>query len=133
MAKFEKGKSGNPNGRPRTGKSFAEIMRKVIDAQKSVVNIKDAAGNVIDTKTIKGKEVVATAIMQIALDRKNNPAVRLTAFNTALDRAYGRPLQEIDMAATVSNDRTGQIKASLDRLSPERRQEYMDLCAELEG
>jgi hypothetical protein len=125
--RFKKGQSGNPNGRPRTGKSFAEIMRKVIDKQTAVKRDKD--GNI--TKTVKGKEVVAEAILQIAMDKTNNAGVRLTAFNTALDRAYGKPLQEIDMQSTVIKNDCGQIKADLDKLSVEEREEYIELCEKM--
>lgn len=105
-------------------------MRKVIDRQTSPLDIKDKDGNIVETRTVRGKEAVAQAIIQIAMDRKNNANVRLTAFNTALDRAYGKPIQEIDMAATttIQNDRTARIKDDLDRLSPEERDMYFELC-----
>ena len=125
LGRIMKGQSGNPKGRPKNGTSFAEVMRRVID--KQIATKKDKDGNV---NTIKGKEVVAEAIIQIAMDSRNNANVRLTAFNTALDRAYGKPLQEIEMetTATIQNDRAGEIKANLDKLSAEEREQYIELC-----
>lgn len=125
---FKKGEVHNPHGRPKTGKSFADIMRKVIDRQTAVK--RDKEGNIL--KTIKGKEVVAEAILSIAMDVKNNASVRLTAFNTALDRAYGKPLQTVDMSANVSGSSIIQnVKDSLDKLSPEEREEFLDLSEKL--
>lgn len=125
---IKKGEVRNPHGRPRSGKSFADIMRKVIDRQTAVKKDKD--GNII--KTVKGKEVVAEAILSIAMDKNNNASVRLTAFNTALDRAYGKPLQPVDMSANVSGPNIIQnIKDDLDRLTPEERDEYLELSEKL--
>ena len=122
-----KGYSGNLGGRPRTGKSFAEIMRKVIDKQTAVKRDKD--GNIV--KTVKGKEVVAESIMQIAMDKSNPANVRLNAFNVILDRAYGKPLQEIDMQSTVVQSEMSMIKADLDKLTEEEREEYIGLCEKM--
>lgn len=66
------------------------------------------------------------------MDVKNNASVRLTAFNTALDRAYGKPLQTVDMSANVSGSSIIQnVKDSLDKLSPEEREEFLDLSEKL--
>ena len=89
---------------------------------------RDKDGNII--KTVKGKEVIAEAIIQIAMDRANNVNARLAAFDMALDRGYGKPLQEVDMQSTIiQND--SQIKADLDKLTREEREEYIGLCEKM--
>jgi len=78
---FKKGQSGNLNGRPKKGNSFADILEKVLN-EKYV--IKDENDNVIkETKLLK-KEVLAEAAFQHAL--KGNVGY----LNMLLDRLEGK-------------------------------------------
>ena len=63
---FEKGRSGNPGGRPRFPDEFREMARASSDAAFRV-------------------------IIELMVSTKTPPSVRLAAANAVLDRAYGRP------------------------------------------
>src|SRR5262245_58613227 len=76
MAKFQRGQSGNPGGRPKVVGEVQELAR-----QHSAQAIETLA-----------------AIMQ---DEKAPPAARALASNSILDRAYGKPPQTLN--ANVAN------------------------------
>ena len=83
MAKFEKGHSGNPGGRP-----------------KIIGEVQDLA-----------RQHTAEAIKTLALimrDKKAPAAARAMASNSILDRAYGRPPQTVNanVAQRPVNDMT---------------------------
>jgi Family of unknown function (DUF5681) len=68
---FEKGKSGNPGGRPKVVGEVQALAREYT------------------------KEAVET-LRDILLDKKAPPAARVAAANSILDRGYGRPSQTIN-------------------------------------
>jgi Family of unknown function (DUF5681) len=73
MARFTKGQSGNPGGRP-----------KVI-------------GEVRDLAQAHTAEAIDT-LVAIMADEKAPPAARVAASNSILDRGYGRPAQTVNTA-----------------------------------
>lgn len=79
-------------------------------------------------KVIKGNKVLSEALVQIAMDKNNNANVRLSAMNMILDRAYGKPIQTVEQTTTIQKDRTYDIKASLEKLTPDERDTYIELC-----
>ena len=68
MAKFKKGQSGNPGGRPKEAIHFAELAKEHSEAALNVL---------------------------INALESNNEKNRIMAANLILDRAYGKPSQEI--------------------------------------
>jgi hypothetical protein len=71
MARFQKGQSGNPGGRPKVVGEVQELARQ---------------------HTAEAIETLA-AIMR---DKNAPPAARALASNSILDRAYGRPPQTVN-------------------------------------
>ena len=75
MAKFEKGKSGNPGGRPKVVGEIQELARGY-------------TREAIDT---------LAAIMR---SKKAPAAARAAAANSIIDRGYGRPAQTVQATMT---------------------------------
>ena len=68
MAKFQKGQSGNPHGRPKMPEELKEAMRRLSD------------------KAVK--------VLEAAMDG-DDPRAAILAANTVLDRGYGKATQPI--------------------------------------
>ena len=77
MPKFEKGKSGNPGGRPKAMREVEALAQKH----------------------------TAEAITELARIYKNSPSdsARVAAINSILDRAWGKPRQGIDLSGDPDN------------------------------
>lgn len=70
MAKFEKGKSGNPGGRPKDTLGLKELARA------------------------NTEEAIKT-LVSIMRNKKASAAARVAAVAALLDRGYGKPSQSI--------------------------------------
>lgn len=97
---FQKGISGNPNGRPKKGNTFTEILEKLLLEHTGEIQ------TINGKKTVNGKEVLANALYEIAADTKNAPKIRLDAINIIMDRIDGKPTQKetINADFNYSND-----------------------------
>ena len=75
---FTTGKSGNPNGRPRKGKSLTEALEKVLKQKRE------------DGR--KNYDALADTLVKLAIEGKNIMAIKYI-----MDRVDGRPREIIDI------------------------------------
>src|SRR5947207_10841708 len=94
---FEKGKSGNPGGRPKAARKLQDLARE-------------------------HSEAALAALVAIYEDEKAPSAARVSAANAILDRAYGKPPQfntgdsgRLRDALSLSDDELAAIAAGSER------------------
>lgn len=78
---FKPGQSGNPKGRPRTGQSLAEYIRR-------------CGGD-------NGRAYVDT-LHALAVGAHDNPSIRLTALKTLLEHGYGKPKEQVEHSGEIN-------------------------------
>lgn len=93
---FQKGKSGNPNGRPKKGNTFTDILENILLERTGEIQTIDGK------KTVHGKEVLANVLYEIAADTNNAPKIRLDAINIIMDRIDGKPTQKETIQANIN-------------------------------
>lgn len=74
---FVKGKSGNPDGRPKKGYSISEWFKNMLDSKPEV---KDAIGNSILKKALQG-DTTAQKLVWSYMDGMPKQGVELTGEN----------------------------------------------------
>lgn len=87
MARFEKGQSGNPRGRPKKGQTFTDILKgqgELLD-----VSIKDP--NTGESTPITRKEAISDKLWRLAL------AGDVAAIRYIYDRVDGRPMETAEI------------------------------------
>jgi hypothetical protein len=86
---FQPGESGNPNGRPKAilPTSAGPVVRRYL-------------GKMADSRR-NNYEAIIENLGEIAKSEKHNLAVR--AAEELLDRAFGKPVQQIDQNVTVTS------------------------------
>lgn len=124
---FQKGQSGNPKGRPRKGKSFCDILNAELKKQKQQMT-NHTTGEV---RTIDGKTALCLAYIKLAFNAEQE-SVRASCAEKIMKFIDGDFVQHVDMAANVSGINVIQnVKDSLDKLSPEERDVFLDLSEKL--
>lgn len=92
---FEKGQSGNPDGRPPGALSFRSIAEKILDGKITI----EQAG---EMRQISRKE---KAILNVINDAVNDedPNVRLKALAFIMDRTEGKVVDKVEVSANVQS------------------------------
>lgn len=82
---FEKGESGNPNGRPKGSKNRSTIARQWLEVNQNLKN--PLTG---ETETMSQEDLMTLALIKKA--REGDVA----AYKALMDSGYGAPIQQIE-------------------------------------
>ena len=100
--RWEKGESGNPNGRPKGSKNRSTIARKWLEVNQSLKN--PLTG---ENETMSQEDLMTLALIKKARDGDTN------AYKALMDSGYGAPVQQIEQTNTeidLSNLTTDELK-----------------------
>lgn len=86
MAKFKKGQSGNPKGRPRGTRNRATIVKKWLETSERVKN--PVTG---EMQRLQQQDIMTLALIKEA--RKGN----VKAYTELMNSAYGKALETIEV------------------------------------
>lgn len=103
--KWDKGESGNPNGRPKGSKNRSTIARQWLEVNQ---NLKNPITGV--NETMSQEDLITLALIKKARDGDVN------AYKALMDSGYGAPIQQIEQQQTtvdLSELTTEEIKAFL--------------------
>lgn len=82
---FEKGESGNPNGRPKGSKNRSTIARKWLEVNQSLKN--PLTG---ESETMSQEDLMTLALIKKAREGD------VSAYKALMDSGYGAPVQQIE-------------------------------------
>ena len=102
---FNKGESGNPNGRPKGSKNRSTIARQWLEVNQNLKN--PITG---ENETMSQEDLMTLALIKKARDGDVN------AYKALMDSGYGAPIQQIEQQQTtvdLSELTTEEIKAFL--------------------
>lgn len=88
---WNKGESGNPNGRPKGSKNRSTIARRWLEVSQSLKN--PLTG---ENETMSQEDLMTLALIKKA--REGDVA----AYKALMDSGYGAPLQQIDQSIEQS-------------------------------
>jgi hypothetical protein len=100
--KFQKGESGNPNGRPKGAKNRSTIARYWLQMEQKEKNPLDNT-----TATMSQEDLMTLALIKKAREGDVN------AYKALMDSGYGAPVQQVEQTQTnidLSGLSTDEIK-----------------------
>ncbi len=113
---FQKGKSGNPKGRPRKGKSFNDIFTAELKKMKQeITDPKTGEKRIID-----GKTAMVLAYLKLAFHGESD-GIREKALDRIMTRIDGPLIQQIELSGAVEQNGTQALVNMIDinKLSPD--------------
>jgi len=119
LSPWTPGQSGNPSGRPRGTRDLAGYVLETTDGGKELVDalVCIARGFTPNVPAQKGSRP--------RKDQQVRPADQLKAIEMLLDRGFGRPPQQLDVAHSVSG-------RPLEHLSDETLRQLVENARQLE-
>lgn len=92
---FQKGQSGNPNGRPKKDQTLSDLLTKYLDGKDKVTNV-------------KRKDLLIQKIVELALQGD------VTSIKYIFDRVDGSPTSTVDL------EHSGNIQLPVIRIVSEK-------------
>lgn len=83
--KFQKGESGNPNGRPKGSKNRSTIARKWLEVNQKLKNPLTS-----EEETMSQEDLMTLALIKKAREGD------VHAYKALMDSGYGAPIQQIE-------------------------------------
>jgi hypothetical protein len=90
--RWEKGESGNPNGRPKGAKNRSTIAKKWLEVEQDLKNPLTS-----ETERMSQEDLMTLALIKRAREGDVN------AYKALMDSGYGAPLQQIEQKNIESN------------------------------
>jgi hypothetical protein len=87
--RWEKGESGNPNGRPKGAKNRSTIAKYWLSIEQNLKN--PLTG---DTETMSQEDLMTLALIKKAREGDTN------AYKALMDSGYGAPVQQVEQTQT---------------------------------
>jgi hypothetical protein len=85
LKKFEKGESGNPNGRPKGTRNRSTIARQWLEVNQNLKN--PLTG---ESETMSQEDLMTLALIKKAREGD------VSAYKALMDSGYGSPLQQVE-------------------------------------
>jgi hypothetical protein len=85
LKKFEKGESGNPNGRPKGSRNRSTIARQWLEVNQNLKN--PLTG---ESETMSQEDLMTLALIKKAREGD------VSAYKALMDSGYGAPLQQVE-------------------------------------
>lgn len=129
---FVKGQSGNPKGRPKgaTGvKTDLTLVYKKLFSEPIVKKDKD--GNVIKKIKLTPEQQILASLISMYRDPKTPIQIRAKVAGDLLGYLYTKPTQSVEFTGDIEQtikENPNNLKECLDKLSPEEREQYLELC-----
>jgi hypothetical protein len=87
---FEKGESGNPNGRPKGSKNRSTIARRWLEVNQNLKN--PLTG---ESENMSQEDLMTLALIKKAREGDTN------AYKALMDSGYGAPVQQVENDITI--------------------------------
>lgn len=102
---FEKGKSGNPKGRPKKGQTITDLLDKYLNKSIEIEILSTDSEEDIKKKKVKRKQLLIEKAFEMAINGDGD----LNAIKYIVDRIDGKPHQTIDTDITTDGEPLTQI------------------------
>ena len=101
---FQKGKSGNPNGRPKKGQSFSEIANALLTYKQVKMKING------EEEIVDAKVALVNQMIGFAFDSGLEKGARMKAIVELKEWIDGKSKQDVSMNANVSTEKPSLVE-----------------------
>lgn len=90
---------------------------------------KDKDGNIIKKIKLTAEQVVIAGMFSIYRDPKTPVQVKAKILGELMTYLYTKPTQSVEISGDIAQTiKDNSVKSDLDKLTPEQREAYLELC-----